>query len=334
METTSGKKLRILYLIKMLQEESDVEHPIAMTKILDRLSDYGIKAERKSIYDDVEQLRQIGLPIKNIRGKAGNGYYLENRRYSMMELQEIVDALWASKFISEERVRTIIEKLMQETDCYHTHLLKREVYQKNRVGEANLSVFRALEELHKGISANVQVQFQYLEWTTQKILKLKKNGEFYRVSPYQICLMGEEYYLIAYDDNLDRIRHFHVNKMTSVSALEEKRTGLYAWTQLDLDAYLGQQFEQIGQHTEKVRLLFDKSCIEKVVDRFGREAKIWAKDDDRFYLEMEFEIIDTFYEMIASFGKKVQILEPENVREAFLKYLSEIREQYNRSSEK
>ena len=55
----SNQKLKLMYLFKILMENTDETHSISMSDILLKLKDYGITAERKSIYNDLESLRQL-----------------------------------------------------------------------------------------------------------------------------------------------------------------------------------------------------------------------------------------------------------------------------------
>ena len=71
-------KLKTLYVMKLLQEESSKENVLSAADICKILEDrYSIKAERKGIYSDVEVLKEFGLDIKQQKGN-NPGYYIEN----------------------------------------------------------------------------------------------------------------------------------------------------------------------------------------------------------------------------------------------------------------
>lgn len=59
MAKSSSQKLKILYLMKMLQEKTDEENTMTVNDMITELERYGISAERKSIYDDIEALRHF-----------------------------------------------------------------------------------------------------------------------------------------------------------------------------------------------------------------------------------------------------------------------------------
>ena len=75
MAKSCNQKGKILYLQKMLSETTS-QKPVTMQEILAKLEEQGIRAERKSIYDDMETLRDFGMDIHYRRGREG-GYYEE-----------------------------------------------------------------------------------------------------------------------------------------------------------------------------------------------------------------------------------------------------------------
>ena len=70
----NNQKAKILFLQQMLYESGE-NHTISMQMILDTLLQKGIRAERKSIYDDMDVLRFFGMDIRYRREKP-SGYYL------------------------------------------------------------------------------------------------------------------------------------------------------------------------------------------------------------------------------------------------------------------
>lgn len=74
MAKSYNQKAKILYLERMLNETTP-QTPISMQVILMKLGEVGIRAERKSIYDDMETLREFGMDIQYRRGREG-GYFI------------------------------------------------------------------------------------------------------------------------------------------------------------------------------------------------------------------------------------------------------------------
>ena len=74
MAKSRNQKAKILVLEHLLHETGE-NRAVTMQEILEKLAEFGINAERKSIYDDLDALREFGLDVKYKRGRPG-GYYL------------------------------------------------------------------------------------------------------------------------------------------------------------------------------------------------------------------------------------------------------------------
>ena len=94
-----NQKVKLLYLMKILLEKSDENHFLSTAQLLEELRQYGIEAERKSIYGDIQALRIFGLDIELVPGRNG-GYYIADRTFQLAELKLLVDSVQACKFIS------------------------------------------------------------------------------------------------------------------------------------------------------------------------------------------------------------------------------------------
>ena len=78
MAKSRNQKGKILVIEHLLQGTGE-SRIVTMQEILDKLLEYGITAERKSIYDDLETLRDFGMEIHYRRGREG-GYFTENTK--------------------------------------------------------------------------------------------------------------------------------------------------------------------------------------------------------------------------------------------------------------
>ena len=110
MPRSFNQKLKILYLMKFLQEKTDREHPVSVKDIIQTMEAYGISVERKTVYDDIETLRTFGMKIGSRRGKPA-GFYLEERTFELPELKFLMDAVQSSKFITEKQSAALVRKL-------------------------------------------------------------------------------------------------------------------------------------------------------------------------------------------------------------------------------
>ena len=96
MARSENQKLKLLILKDYLLKNSDENHPVTVPQIIEELARYDIRAERKSIYDDLEALKLYGLDIIQSKGN----YFVGQRSFQLPELKLLVDSVQSSKFIS------------------------------------------------------------------------------------------------------------------------------------------------------------------------------------------------------------------------------------------
>jgi len=108
MARRSNQKLKVLYLLKLLLENTDEEHAMTVKKMISELDKYGIPAERKSIYDDLEALKFFGFDIVSRRTRTTE-YFIANRFFQLAELKLLVDAVQCSKFITCKKSEELIK---------------------------------------------------------------------------------------------------------------------------------------------------------------------------------------------------------------------------------
>ncbi len=110
MPKSSGQKLKLLYLRDILLKRTDDNHGMTATEIIDALSEFNIKSERKSLYDDISSLQTYGLDIEKIKSNTTR-YYVASRDFELAELKLLVDAIQSSKFITRKKVWSLSKKL-------------------------------------------------------------------------------------------------------------------------------------------------------------------------------------------------------------------------------
>lgn len=160
------KKLKLLYLAKYLEEETDQEHPAGMPELLAYLTANGISAERKSVYDDLRLLESFGMDIETVKGRQF-GYYLGERTFQLPEVKLLVDAVQAAPFLTQKKSMELIGKLEQLTSRPMARQLRRQVYVLGRPRTTNETLYYAVDGIHTAISRDRQVSFRYFDWTAE-----------------------------------------------------------------------------------------------------------------------------------------------------------------------
>ena len=323
----ANQKLKILYLMKILMEKTDEDNTITLNEMIAELEKYGITSERKSIYDDIESLRQYGIDITT-RKTMTTDYFVANRLFEMPELKLLVDAVQCSKFITHKKSNELIKKIESFASVHQAMQLQRQVYVANRTKTLNESIYYNVDKLHLAIAENRQVSFKYFEYTVNKEKKFRKNGEKYITSPYALSWDDENYYLITYSEKYGDFTHYRVDKMADIEINEQARVKLPDGEHFNIAEYSKKVFNMFGGEEETVKIQFDNSLVNVVIDRYGKDITIERADENNFIVRIKVAVSSTFFAWIFQFGEKVKILSPECVVEKYAESLNKLTSLY------
>ena len=328
MAKSENQKLKLLFLLKIFMEETDAGHGLSMPDIIAELETYGVKAERKSLYDDIALLNDFGYDIQGEKVGKSYVYYMASRDFELPELKLLVDAVQSSKFITQNKSNSLIKKLEALSSVYEGKELHRQVYVANRIKTANESILYNVDYIQKAIAENSKISFKYFQWNYKKEQELRHDGKDYVISPWALTWDDENYYLVGYDNESEMIKHYRVDKMLKINLIDEKREGKELFKQFDMAVYSKKVFGMYGGHEEAVSLLCDKSMAGVIIDRFGKDVNIREADKDHFVVRVYVEVSPQFFGWICSFGGMITIKSPENVVSEFKKEIKNILKAY------
>lgn len=326
----ANQKLKLYYLSRIMTELTDDEHMITMPEIQKALEGYGVTADRKSLYDDMEALRVLGIDV--IGEKVGRNFYYHvgSKQFEIAELKLLVDAIQSSKFITEKKSGDLIKKLTSMASKYEAEQLKRQVTVQGRVKTMNESIYYFVDDIHRAIADNRRLRFEYMKWNLEKKMEPHRE-EPYIVSPWAMTWADENYYLIAYDEQAGCIKHFRVDKMKNIRVLEERRTGRDAFREFNLAKYAKMSFSMFGGERTPVRIAFCNDYVGVMIDRFGRDIPIqqsslpgWSET------VVDVALSDQFLGWIFALGTGVRILSPESVAKQFREELRNVLGEYEK----
>jgi predicted DNA-binding transcriptional regulator YafY len=307
----------------MLLSEADEEKGLTMTAILARLEAVGIKAERKSIYDDINSLGQYGLDILTKREKTVE-YYVGERTFELPELKLLVDAVQSSKFITEKKSAELIRKLESLTSKKQAKALHRQVFVTNRIKTQNESIYYNVDALHIAILEKRKVSFKYFDYDAEKKRVYRKDEKVYVVDPLGLSWDDENYYLITYSEKYGNYVHYRVDRMAGISVLDEPRSDNEKIKGFDIVKYCTRVFNMFGGDDVRVELTADNSLINAMIDRFGKDVILYPNSDTTVRVVAGVTRSGTFFGWLTQFGSKIRIDAPDDLREEYLRYLKEI----------
>ena len=142
------QKRKLPLLQKLLLAETDEEHPLTLEEIIRELGRQGVTAERKSLYHDLEVLRDCGLDVICTRRDGHTVYFVGDRDFQMPELKLLVDAVQSSRFITKNKSEQLIRKLERLTSRHLAGQLRRSVYVSGRVKTTNERIYLNVDAVH------------------------------------------------------------------------------------------------------------------------------------------------------------------------------------------
>lgn len=311
MPSSPNQKMKLLYLMKTLLERTDENNLLTIADIIAALAEYDIRAERKSIYTDMELLRKYGLNIESRKSKTV-GYYIDVREFELPELKLLVDAVQSSRFITARKSNELIKKLSALASIYQAKELKRQVVMAERAKPLNEGIYYNIDAIHEAINGHQKVRFKYFDYNVDKKRIYRKNGEMYCQTPVALCWNDDKYYLICYSSKYDGFTHYRVDRMSNVEVCEEAA-----------DKFDKKQFN-VAEHTKRVfgmfsgelltaKLRFDNSLVNSVLDKFGTDLPL-RDCGDQFEISVDVSNSPVFLSWVFQFGDKAEIIAPTDLR--------------------
>lgn len=322
MARSMNQKKKLSILRSVLLERSDKKHPVTMRQLIEALAAHGISAERKSVYNDLENLRELGMDIKTVRGKYA-GYYVESREFDLAELKLLVDAVHSSKIIPEKESLELIGKLSAFASVHDRKALKRAVFVSNRAKTVNEDVYSTIDKIHEAMESDKNISFVYFSWTSDKQKALRRDGKRYRISPWSLVWDDSNYYLVGFDTEKNELRHFRIDKMMKVIISEVQRSGKEEFLKYDIQSYSGSVFGMFGGTPATVTLSCENRLANVILDRFGKDTVIF-NDGETFRASVKVIPSPVFFGWIMSFGGEISISSPESVKEDYEKLLNKL----------
>lgn len=317
----NNAKLRLLYLAKILYEQTDEDHFLTTAQLIHILEEqYGINSHRQTIKAEIELLKQFGFEIEEVKSTQ-NRYNLLRHRFDKSELCLLIDAVESSKFITADKSKKLVEKLGTLTSNHVAANLKRNVSCEDRIKPANEEIYYIVNTLNDAINQGKKVSFQYFQYNVKKEQKLRHDGEVYIFSPYSLIWNGDYYYVVGFSDKHQNIGNFRVDRIYKQPKII-REDAVPRPDGFDEAKYIRTMFRMYNKEPKTVELICDNDLMDAIIDKFGKDVKTYAYSLSAFKAEVEVAVSHVFYSWVFGFGGKVKILGPKNVKDEYVEMVT------------
>lgn len=301
------QKIKMLKLVEILNRESDEEHPLPTHKLINRLAEYGITCDRRTLYKDVALLNELGYEVMSVVVNRENAYYVDDRGFSVPELKILIDAVQAAAFITESKTQELVKKIADLGGEYKSELLRNNIICFNTSKHTNEQIYYNVERLETAVREHKKASFFYFDLNENCEKVFRKNKQRYVVEPMALVFNEDNYYLMCYSSKYDNICNYRIDRMEQVEVTDEIVSDKAVISNDDVSVYTKQVFKMYGGTVQKLTLTFDKSLIGTVHDKFGEKIEMIKISDTLFSVEVTVQNSPTFNGWINQFGDKIKV---------------------------
>lgn len=338
MSYNSKSKVKVLYLLKILREETNAEHGLTMPQIIQRLAEHGVSAERKSVYADLDALREFGIDVRTYRTSPVE-YGVVPDEFSLEELMVMVDAVQSCRAITQRQADSLVRSIKQLTNKEDRKVLDRCIHVEGRIKSKSDSVLSAVDKIHDAIRSKSSVTLVYKRASSADGAQSTSRGKKHEVTPIEVAYDDGFYYLTAWDGGGEEVREFRLDRIRGIIVGEPGTATMNgqvrSYGRNRSDAVM---FGRFGGEEIEATLAFVPDKVEIVTDRFGSAARILSRGGGCGESGCgEYEGMGTarvrvckstqFFGWVAGMDKVIRIVGPQRLVDEYRDYLRSLLEE-------
>ena len=325
MDNLEPKKLALLRILQILEDETDKEHPYTQAQIIKRLSEkYDITVERKAVGRNLSLLKEAGFGIEST--KAGS--FFDGRTFEQSELRLLVDSILCSRYINKKHSEDLIEKIVAlGGKNFKSHV--KHIYSVGKWSKSdNIEFFYNIEIADEAIETAKQITFHYNKF--DETARLKKTY-CQIVSPYQMILHNQRYYLMAYNEYWKNMAFYRMDKITDVEILDKPQTPIRSVpgykNGIDYKDLAISRPYLYADKAEKIVVACDKALMDDVVDWFGNGVSVRKGNEGQIVVTL-YASKDAMLYWALQYGRRAKVLEPADLVQKIKQTLEDVLKSY------
>ena len=312
-------KIKLLFLHDIFTRQTDSEHVYSANELCDLLLDYGINCERKSIYSDIEALKEYGMDIVNVRTPK-RGYYLNERKFDIAEVRLLIDAVQAAKFISSKKTKALIYKIGNLLSEYQEEELREQIYVDSSFKSEKEDLYEIIKTLDNAIKKSRQVDIVYSKRKLENRYLKKSEGKSFRINPYSLLWSNDHYYLVCNNDKYNNLMHLRLDRIEEVKPLNipaKHFSKVSKYTdKFDTADYSNKLFNMYTGESGQIELCCDNRIIDDILEKFGEEIPIKIYDENNFIFKADVELSNGLVSWIMQYGSEIKVISPKMLSDA------------------
>lgn len=326
MDSLEPKKLALIRIWQIFHKYSDCDHLLTQDDIAAHLErDYGIVIERKAIGRNISLLKEAGVEIQS--GRAGS--YLEYREFEDSELKLLIDSVLCSQHINPRQSSDLINKLCSLSNKYFRSHVKNIHTVKEWNKTENPALFYNIELVDIAIEEGKQLQYDYNKYGLDK--KLHKSS-FQRVTPYQLILHNQRYYLMAYSSYWGNMVFHRLDRISNIRLYDKPAQPLR-----ELPGYeSGIDYKKLSStmpymytdEPQRIQFVTEPDIVDQVIDWFGKDIIIQNAEDPQKIIISLWASPSAMEHWAMQYLNHVEVIAPAQLREQIRSNLQKALEKY------
>lgn len=334
MNPEHSRKIKLLKLWELLNQETDEKHPMGTQTIIKKLGEQGIEVDRKILYRDIELLNENGYEVLCNRSTS-NQYYVMDRSFDTAEVRVLMDAVQAAAFVTEKKTEVLLDKVSNLAGSKRGEVLKDNITKFSTVKSTNENIYYLIDSIIDAIEDGKKIRFNYFDYglKREKIFRKYKKDEtkdrYYTVNPVETVFNSDQYYLICYDDFHRNLINYRIDRMENIIKLDDDINECDWLKGYDISKYKRQQFNMFSGEVKNVTFIADRSLIDVIFDKFGSQVEMSETKDGKIKCTVEVQAGNMFIAWLCSFGKSLKVVSPPTVVTKVKEHLKNTMEQYD-----
>ena len=307
------RKVKLLKLLEMLQLGSDEQHPLTTSHITARLEQMGIPCDRRTLAQDIALLTELDYEIMTTTVGHEKGYYVEDRSFSIPELKILLDSVQAASFITEKKTAELVDKIANLGGSHRAEILKSNIVNFKTTKHSNEHIFYNVDALEQAISEQKKILFRYFTLDENGSKIYRRDGHRYVVEPIALVFNEDNYYLLCYSSRHEKTSTYRVDRMDSVSVLDDPITDTAIALKADIADYTEQVFKMYAGEVYDLVIEFSNELIGTVFDKFGEGTKMIRSGEHKCVATVKVQTSPVFWGWLFQFAGQMKILSPEEL---------------------